>query len=83
MKYAKRLEPFMIRGKIVKNRMASANSLPHFLMGSETFPAEGVIAHYANRAKAGATIVTCMGINNMSRGSRKETRWTPRLHPRY
>jgi 2,4-dienoyl-CoA reductase-like NADH-dependent reductase (Old Yellow Enzyme family)/thioredoxin reductase len=49
--------------------MESTNSLPHFLQGPEAFPADSVIAHYANRAKSGAAIVTCMGINNFSRGA--------------
>lgn len=64
--YPKLLSPLVIRGKVIKNRMESANSLPHFLQGPEKYPADGVIAHYANRAKAGAGIVTCMGINDFN-----------------
>lgn len=69
MRYPHLLSPLVIRGHIVKNRLESSNSLPHFLQGPEPFPADSVITHYANRAKAGAAIVTCMGINNFSRGA--------------
>ena len=65
-RYENLLKPIVIRGKVVKNRMISANSLPHFLQGPETYPADGIITHYANRAKAGAGIVTCMGINDFN-----------------
>lgn len=47
--------------------MESANSLPHFLQGPENYPADSVIAHFANRAKAGAGIVTCTGINDFNK----------------
>ncbi|SMP68268.1 FAD-dependent oxidoreductase [Anoxynatronum buryatiense] len=67
--YQHLLAPLEIRGYILKNRMAACNSLPHFLQGPEPFPADSVIAHFANKAKSGAAIVTCMGINNFSRGA--------------
>ena len=62
--YPNLLKPLVVRGFTLKNRMESANSLPHFLQGPEKYPADSVITHYANRAKAGAAIVTCMGIND-------------------
>jgi 2,4-dienoyl-CoA reductase-like NADH-dependent reductase (Old Yellow Enzyme family)/thioredoxin reductase len=52
---------------MLKNRFAASSSLPHFLQGPEPYPADPVIAHYENKAK-GAAIVTCMGINNFTRG---------------
>ena len=70
VKYPHVLSPLVVRGHVLKNRMEAANSLPHFLQGPESFPADAVITHYANKAKAGAAIVTCMGINNFSRGMR-------------
>jgi 2,4-dienoyl-CoA reductase-like NADH-dependent reductase (Old Yellow Enzyme family) len=73
MKYERLLSPVVVRGKIIKNRMLSANSLPHFLQGPESFPTDGVAAHYINRAKGGAAIVTCMGVNNYTRGSGMST----------
>ena len=62
------LSPLVVRGHVLKNRLEVSNSLPHFLQGPETYPADSVITHYANKAKAGAAIVTCMGINNFSNG---------------
>ena len=67
VKYPHVLSPLVVRGHVLKNRLEVSNSLPHFLQGNEPFPAESVITHYANKAKAGAAIVTCMGINNFSR----------------
>jgi len=66
-KYYNLLKPMVIRGFTLKNRMISSNSLPHFLQGPERHPADGIIYHYANRAKAGAAIVTCMGINDFNK----------------
>lgn len=66
-KYSNVLSPMIVRGKVIKNRLEISNSLPHFLQGNEPFPADSVITHYANKAKSGAAIVTCMGINNFSR----------------
>lgn len=66
-KYSHICEPLKIRGFTLKNRLEASNSLPHFLQGPEPYPAESVIAHYANKARS-AGIVTCMGINNFSRG---------------
>jgi len=66
-KYKHLLSPLKLGNFILKNRMAASSSLPHFLQGPETYPADSVIAHYENKAK-GAAIVTCMGINNFTRG---------------
>ncbi len=66
-KYPHLLSPLMIRGHVLKNRMECADSLPFFLQGPESFPAQGVIMHYANKAKGGAGIVTCKGINTFRR----------------
>ena len=66
-KYPHICEPLKVRGFILKNRLEASNSLPHFLQGPEPYPAESVISHYANKARS-AGIVTCMGINNFTRG---------------
>ena len=66
-KYPHITEPLKIRGFTLKNRLEASNSLPHFLQGPEPYPAESVISHYANKARS-AGIVTCMGINNFTRG---------------
>lgn len=67
-KYSNLLSPLKVRNFVLKNRLEISNSLPHFLQGPESYPADSVITHYANKAKAGAAIVTCMGINNFTRG---------------
>ncbi|MDS0526015.1 FAD-dependent oxidoreductase [Clostridium sp. SHJSY1] len=66
-KYKNLMSPLKIRNFVLKNRMEASNSLPHFLQGPETYPADSVIAHYENKAK-GAAITTCMGINNFTIG---------------
>ena len=66
-KFKHLLEPLKIGNYVLKNRMCVSNSLPHFLQGPETYPADTVMAHYENKAKS-AAIVTCMGINNFSHG---------------
>ena len=66
-KYEHLLSPLKIRSFVLKNRISASNSLPHFLQGPEPYPADSVIAHYENKAKS-ASIVTCMGINNFTRG---------------
>ena len=66
-KYKHLLSPLKVRNKVFKNRLVAANSLPHFLQGPETYPADSVIAHYENKAK-GAAVTTCMGINNFTTG---------------
>lgn len=73
VKYKSLLSPLKIGSFTLKNRMVSSNSLPHFLQGPETYPADPVFTHYVNRAKSGAAIVTCMGINNMLRGKKIPT----------
>lgn len=56
-KYAALFKPLKIRGVILKNRMLSTASTPHFLQGKEPYPTEKVISHFANRAKNGAAAV--------------------------
>ena len=67
MKYYNIQKPLVIRNKVLKNRIIASNSLPHFLQGPESYPADPVIAHYENKAKNSA-VTTVMGINNFSRG---------------
>lgn len=59
MKFYKNiLSPIKVGDFVLKNRFVSSNSLPHFLQGSEPFPAESVINHVVSQAKNGAAIVT-------------------------
>ena len=58
MNYPHIFQPLVVRGFVVKNRLESSNSLPHFMQGPEPYPAQGVVTHLANRAKSGAAIVS-------------------------
>lgn len=62
-KYKALMSPLKVRNYIFKNRLIASTSLPHFLQGPETYPAESVIKHFINKAR-GASVVTCTGINN-------------------
>lgn len=42
----------------MKSRLLSANALPHFLQGPETYPADPIVCHLQNVARAGAAVVT-------------------------
>ena len=44
-KYPHLLAPIKIGKYILKNRMQSSNSMPHFSQGSEPYPADPTIAH--------------------------------------
>ena len=58
MKYSHLLSPVKVGGLVLKNRLVAGNSLPHFLQGPETYPAEPLINHVVNVAKNGAAVVT-------------------------
>lgn len=68
--YPNLLSPLKVGSFILKNRMVSSNSMPHFLQGPEPYPSDATITHFANRAKSGASVVTCAGINNEVGGPR-------------
>ncbi|MBE6991830.1 MAG: FAD-binding protein [Ruminococcaceae bacterium] len=63
MKYENLLKPVKIGNVLLRNRMIATPSNPHFVQGPEKYPTEPLITHYANKAKAGAAIVTCKGNN--------------------
>jgi len=66
-RYKHLLSPLKVGNFVFKNRMVAANSLPHFLQGPESYPADTIIAHYEGKAR-GAAVTTCMGINNFTNG---------------
>lgn len=68
-KYPHIFAPLALRGYVLKNRLESANSMPHFIQGPETYPGQGTITHFANRAKSGAAIVS---ISNFSSGPHRK-----------
>ena len=57
-KYANVLSPIRVGKLVLKSRFVSGNSLPHFLQGPESWPAESVINHVTSCARNGAAIVT-------------------------
>lgn len=58
LKYKSLLSPIKIGNMVLKNRMLSSASTPHFLQGTEKNPTEKVISHFAGRARNGASLVT-------------------------
>lgn len=56
--YPNLLSPISIRSTVLRNRMVSTASTPHFLQGTEKEPREKIITHFGNRAKSGAAAVT-------------------------
>lgn len=63
LKYASLLSPIEINGVLLRNRLIATPSNPHFIQSTEKWPTEALITHYANKARAGAAVVTCKGNN--------------------
>ena len=63
LKYEKLLSPVKINNVVLRNRLICTASNPHFIQATESWPTEALISHYANKAKAGAAVVTCKGNN--------------------
>ncbi len=62
--YPNLLSPIRIGRFVLKNRMQSSNSLPHFSQGPEEYPADGTISHFVGRARTGAAFVTFAGMDD-------------------
>ena len=61
-KYQNLLSPIKVGNIVFRNRLTASRSSPRFSQGSEAYPTEALIAHYANKAKNGAAMVTCGGV---------------------
>lgn len=61
-KYPNLLSPVKIGNIVFKNRLTASRYSPFFIQGSEPYPTEALITHYANKAKNGAAMVTCGGV---------------------
>jgi 2,4-dienoyl-CoA reductase-like NADH-dependent reductase (Old Yellow Enzyme family)/thioredoxin reductase len=61
-KYQNLLSPTHVGNTLFRNRLIASRSSPRFIQGSETYPTEALITHYANKAKNGAALVTCGGV---------------------
>ena len=57
-RYDALLSPLRVGDIVLKNRMMSSASTPHFLQGRELWPTEKIIGHFTNRARSGAAAVT-------------------------
>jgi 2,4-dienoyl-CoA reductase-like NADH-dependent reductase (Old Yellow Enzyme family)/NADPH-dependent 2,4-dienoyl-CoA reductase/sulfur reductase-like enzyme len=56
-KYQNLLSPIQIGNTVFKNRLIASPSAPLFAQGSEDYPTEATITHYANKAKNGVALV--------------------------
>lgn len=72
IKYPKMFSPIKVGNLLLKSRFYASQSKPHSAQGPETFPAEGVIRHYVNKARNGAAYVTMSG--GMALGAPVRTR---------
>ncbi len=59
--YSHILQPLRVGNVILRNRLFTAPMGLHSLQGSEPYPTQAVIQHYAEKAKGGAAVVTCSG----------------------
>lgn len=62
--YPHLLQPIQIGKFILKNRMQSSNSLPHFSQGPEKYPATATISHFLGRSRNGAGFITFAGFED-------------------
>lgn len=67
-RYDALLKPVRVGDILLKNRMMSSASTPHFLQGREPYPTEKIVAHFANRARSGAAAIT---INHLHQDTMK------------
>jgi 2,4-dienoyl-CoA reductase-like NADH-dependent reductase (Old Yellow Enzyme family)/NADPH-dependent 2,4-dienoyl-CoA reductase/sulfur reductase-like enzyme len=61
-KYRNLLSPIKIGSTVYKNRLIASRYSPRFIQGSENYPTQALITHYANKAKNGMAVVTCSGV---------------------
>lgn len=61
-KYEHLNKPIRIGSLYIKNRMFTAPTGIHALTNGETWFTDAIIEHFANRAKGGAGLVTCTGV---------------------
>ena len=60
--YPNLLSPVKVGNVVLKNRLISSPSMAHYLQGTQNYPTDYVIGHYAQRAKSGAAVVTVCGL---------------------
>lgn len=62
-RYPHLLAPLKVGNSIFRNRLFTAPITLQAMQGRERYPTEGVITHFANKAKGGAACVTIGGVN--------------------
>jgi 2,4-dienoyl-CoA reductase-like NADH-dependent reductase (Old Yellow Enzyme family) len=63
VKYPNLLSPIKVGNILLRNRVITAPTTLHSASNGEQYPTEEAIVHFANRAKAGAALVTCAGVS--------------------
>ncbi|MBN1832662.1 MAG: FAD-dependent oxidoreductase [Deltaproteobacteria bacterium] len=73
-RYQNLLSPIQIGNIVFKNRLIASPSAPLFVQGSENYPTEATITHYANKAKNGVALVVLshVGTPVVARGEDEE-----------
>ncbi|MDC7125600.1 MAG: FAD-dependent oxidoreductase [Spirochaetales bacterium] len=61
--YSDLLKPITVGRTTFRNRIFTAPIGLHSVQGTEPYPTEAVMTHYANKAKGGAGCVTCGGVS--------------------
>ncbi len=61
--YSHILSPIRIGNTLFRNRIFAGPTELHAMRNGEPYPSEEAISHFANRARAGAACVTCVGVN--------------------
>jgi 2,4-dienoyl-CoA reductase-like NADH-dependent reductase (Old Yellow Enzyme family)/thioredoxin reductase len=62
-KYPHLLSPIKVGNTWLRNRIITAPTTIHSASNGEQYPTEEAIVHFANKAKAGAALVTCAGVS--------------------
>ncbi len=60
--YRNLLSPIKVGSIVFRNRLTASRSSPRHIQGSEPYPTEAMITHYADKARNGAALVTCGGV---------------------
>jgi len=60
-KFEHLLTPIRVGSHLIKNRLVAAPAKPFMLQGTERYPSEPIIDHYASKARNGAGLIICTG----------------------
>jgi len=71
-KYSHLLSPIKVGSTVFKNRLIASPGNPYLSQGPERYPSDGIITHYANKAKNGAALVIVSGAARPALASRED-----------